>query len=316
MKVLYLTDDRTTYKMGNYYVDWIQAFEKYSDKIYMYGPGYDLHEDEIPSDIDLVVYGHSFMELLLRKKLRIFSANPFSKFDFKKYESTPSILFSKNEYKLMEERIEFAKRLKSCFLVCYCRHSYRSFKVSYKNIVWIPFGVNREFFFDRGNNRAIDVGMRGNRHGSHIGLLRVGVADRLLDMKYTHNDVVLSNNGEDFLFGDNYINWLNNCKFVGNTKSALDIVNPKFMESISCGAIPVCPIDEYEGILECGKHYVNVDDLTLLKNKSEFLDFYQSKTDEMKPHLSKLVDRLDYQRLLVELLQIVDKGVPVDEVVW
>lgn len=44
--------------------------------------------------------------------------------------------------------------------------------------------------------------------------------------------------------------------FIGNTKSAMDIVNPKFAETIACGAIPVCPVDFYEGLLEKDKHYV------------------------------------------------------------
>lgn len=297
-KILYLTDDRSEYGMGYYYEDWLLAFKNKFTSVTVFGPGYSTKICEIPDDIDLVVYGHAFMDVYLQKKFRLFGHKTFHKLDLAKYKKLPSLLFSKNEYKLMDQRIEFASTLENCLLVCYCRQTLEMYESSYNNIIWAPFGINPDRFKSLLVARDIDVGMRGNRHGSYIGELRSGVADSLAKIDYLNNDIKLSENGEDFLFGDDYVTWLNRCKLVGNTKSAMDIVNPKFLETMACGAIPVCPTDPYEKMLIKDLHYIDYKDVIALSSKEEFDDFYQEKATEMSNSILQMTQILQYQNML------------------
>ncbi|MFW2516885.1 hypothetical protein ACN5PD_11250, partial [Aliarcobacter butzleri] len=70
----------------------------------VFGPGYDTTLDEIPSQVVFIVYGHAFMELYLQKKFYFFSSKKFNGLDLSRYKDAKSIMFSKNEYKLMDER--------------------------------------------------------------------------------------------------------------------------------------------------------------------------------------------------------------------
>lgn len=302
MNILYLTDNRSEYGMGYYYEDWLAAFNTKFDSMVVFGPGYSTQPEEIPSNIDLVVYGHSFMDVYLRKKFRFFGGRSFQGLDLKKYADVPSILFSKNEYKLMDERIEFISTLDNCLLVCYCRQTLECYRNSYKNIIWAPFGINPQRFNMLNLNRDIDVGMRGNRHGSYIGKLRSNLADSLFSINFLNHDIKLSENGEDFLFGDEYVKWLNNCMFVGNTKSAMNIVNPKFAETLACGAIPISPIDEYEGLLREGEHYIDTNRFLKLSSKSELVQFYQEAKEQMAPTINQYLADIQYARMLEFIL--------------
>ncbi len=298
MKILYLTDNRSDYGMGYYYEDWLAAFKNKFSSVTVFGPGYGTSIDDIPSDIDLVVYGHAFMDVYLGKKFRYFGGKSFKGLDLKKYKAIPSILFSKNEYKLMNERIEYISGLDDCLLVCYCRQTLEQYQSVYKNIIWAPFGVNETRFKDFELPRDIDIGMRGNRHGSYIGQLRSDVANSLAQLNFLRHDIKLSDNGEDFLFGDEYVNWLNRSMFVANTKSAMDIVNPKFAETIACGSIPICPQDYYENILVEGEHYVNYKQVLNLNSHSDFISFYEDKKLEMSSSLTELALSLRYSSML------------------
>ena len=191
------------------------------------------------------------MELYLQKRFYFFSNKRFYGLDINQYKNVKSIMFSKNEYKLMDERIEFLKNRKNSLLVCYTKQTLDNYKLFFPNIHWAPFGIDKDRFYDKGLKRDISIGMRGNRHESYIGQLRENTANKLTEIsKNIFHDIKLSDNGENFLFGNEYINWLNKCMFVGNTKSAMNIVNPKFAETIACGAIPVGRVDVYEGLLE------------------------------------------------------------------
>ncbi len=303
MNVLYLTDNRDNYTQGNYYVDWLNAFKKRFPNMVIYGPGYEATLDEIPSKVDFIVYGHAFMELYLQKKFYFFSSKKFYGLDLSRYKDAKSIMFSKNEYKLMNERIEFLKIRKNSLLVCYTKQTLDKYKSFFPNIYWAPFGIDKDRFYDKGFERDISIGMRGNRHGSYIGQLRENVAERLLDIfKNTNKDIKISDNGEDFLFGDDYINWLNRCMFIGNTKSAMDIVNPKFAESIACGAILVCPVDYYEGLLEKNKHYIDIEDFKKFNNDQEVKNFYFEKRNILNIYINEYIDKFNYTNLLNKIL--------------
>lgn len=308
MKVLYLTDNRSDYGMGYYYEDWLDAFKFKFPRLTVFGPGYDTKIEEIPESIDLVVYGHAFMDVYLQKKLRVFGYKSFKGLNLEKYKGVPSVLFSKNEYKLMDERLEFMSGLKSCLLVCYCRQTLEKYKDNYEDIIWAPFGVNSNRFRNLDIPREIDIGMRGNRHGSYIGQLREGVAEKLSKVRSPSLDVLLSDNGEDFLFGEEYVKWLNQCRFVGNTKSAMDIVNPKFAETLACGSIPVCPRDTYENILQCDKHYIDYNDLASLKSALDLKSYYNDKQNSMAAEINELVQLLDYSNMLEQIIKKVRGG--------
>ncbi|MFY4808014.1 hypothetical protein ACOTVK_05570 [Aliarcobacter butzleri] len=304
MNVLYLTDNRDNYTQGNYYVDWLNAFKKRFPKMVVYGPGYDTTLDEIPSKVDFIVYGHAFMELYLQKKFYFFSSKKFYGLDLSRYKDAKSIMFSKNEYKLMNERIEFLKMRKNSLLVCYTKQTLDKYKSFFPNIHWAPFGIDKDRFYDKGFERDISIGMRGNRHGSYIGQLRENTANKLIQIsKDISHDIKLSDNGEDFLFGDEYINWLNRCMFIGNTKSAMDIVNPKFAETIACGAIPVCPVDFYEGLLEKDKHYVDIEEFKICKNIEELNSFYNEKRMIFDTHKEDYINKYSYENMLHDILK-------------
>jgi len=304
MNVLYLTDNRDNYTQGNYYVDWLNAFKKRFSKIVIYGPGYDTTLDEIPSNVDLIVYGHAFMELYLQKKFYFFSSIKFYGLDINHYKDVKSIMFSKNEYKLMDERIEFLNIRKNSHLVCYSKQTLDKYKLFFRNIHWAPFGVDRGRFYDKGYKRDIFIGMRGNKHGSYIGKLREDTAKKLIEVsKNIIHDIKLSDNGEDFLYGEKYINWLNRCMFVGNTKSAMDIVNPKFAETIACGSIPVCPVADYEGLLEKNKHYVDIEEFKIFKNIEELNSFYFEKKITFDKYREDYINKFSYENMLDEILK-------------
>lgn len=306
MKVLFLSDNREHYGSGYYYQDWLEAFVGRFKTVYVFGPGFDTTIDEVPSDIDIVVYAHSFMELYLKQKWRRWFNNFFG-LNIGKLRHIPSILFSKNEYKFMEERVHFARKLSHCLFIVYSKHSLDKYHKVYPNVFWVPFGINpNRFFRDESIAKVIDVGMRGNRHQSYIGGLRADLANRLQALPIK-TDVKLSDNGEDFLFGERYRHWLNECKLVGNTVSALDIVNPKFAETIACGAIPICPPGDYEGLLYEGFHYWRVEEIEK-HTKGEFDQFYQERYALLKPHFEKFRQVFSYDNLLnLSLLKFENK---------
>lgn len=304
MNVLYLTDNRDNYTQGNYYVDWLNAFKKRFPNLTIYGPGYNTTLDEIPSKVDLIVYGHAFMELYLKKKFYLFSSKKFYGLNLNQYKNTKSIMFSKNEYKLMDERIDFLKERKESLLVCYTKQTLDKYSSFFPNIHWAPFGIDKDRFYDKKLERSISIGMRGNKHGSYIGQLRENTASRLSEIsENTKHDIKLSDNGEDFLFGEEYIDWLNRCMFVGNTKSAMDIVNPKFAETIACGAIPVCPVDIYEGLLEKDKHYVDIEEFKKFRNIEEFNSFYKEKKELLDKYRDNYIDRFSYENMIADILE-------------
>lgn len=304
MNVLYLTDNRDNYTQGNYYVDWLNAFKKKFPNITIYGPGYSTTLDEIPFNVDLIIYGHAFMELYLQKKIYFFSSKKFYGLDLDQYKNIPSIMFSKNEYKLMNERIEFLNIRKNSLLVCYAKETLDRYNSFFPNIHWTPFGIDKDRFHDKGITRDISVGMRGNRHGSYIGKLRENTAKKLIESSHNiPHDIKLSHNGEDFLFGNEYINWLNKCMFVGNTKSAMNIVNPKFAETIACGAIPVCPVDMYEGLLEKDKHYVDIEEFKAFKNLEELNSFYVEKKIVFDAYKQDYINKFSYENMIDDIFQ-------------
>ena len=63
MKVLYLTDDRSDYLQGFYYVDWIKVLEQHHDTE-LWGPGYAEPSADTVRGADLVIVGHGALDVL------------------------------------------------------------------------------------------------------------------------------------------------------------------------------------------------------------------------------------------------------------
>lgn len=304
MKVLYLTDNKSEYTSGTYYQDWLDTFRERFVDITVFGPGYSTNVDEIPEDIDLVVYGHSFFDTYLQT-----NRSPiYNGFDIRKLKDKNSILFCKNEYKYMEERIEFVRGIDNCVLVAHVRETFRKYFKDYPKLIWIPFGIKSDRFRDLGLVRHTDIGMRGNKHTQYIGDLRTKMADTLIDrFGYLNLDVKLSDNGEDFIQGDAYVTWLNHNKFTANTVSALNGVNTKFVESIGAGSLLLCPPGEYEGLLIKDKHYVDYNDILYIKSKEEFDAMYEEKLNTMSKYLDEFKEEFSYSNLLAQIIDALSK---------
>src|SRR5262249_52501921 len=71
--------------------------------------------------------------------------------------------------------------------------------------------------------------------------------------------LMMSKDGEGFLVGKPYVDWMRSCALLGNTVSAAGTVGPRFLEAMACGTGPVSPRHDYEGLLVADRHYVPLD---------------------------------------------------------
>jgi hypothetical protein len=291
--ILYLGDDRSSYESGNYYTDWHESLSKIGN-VTSFGPGFSTELQNLKEiKFDLIVFSHQFFDSYSFKKINYFGLNIY------KYLSVPTIIFTKNEYKKMKRRLIFNWFFFRSNLIVYTKESFDKYSFISKKIYWAPFSAGKQFK-DFQKNRSIDVGYRGNSHNTYIGNRRTKFVNKveaiLTDFK---KDIKISENGEDFLFGENYVNWLNNSKFIINTTSAMDIVNPKFAEAMACGTITIAPEDSYEGLLEINKHYITVDKaLRLLENEEEY-DLFKKKYDN---YSKEYLIKYNYEFLLNSIL--------------
>lgn len=266
LNILYLTDDRSAYKQGYYYTDWIDVFQRHHH-VTLFGPDFLERGDINPNEFDLLVYGHAAFDITYQWAQNQAKSSPdpgwttkgngYPGLDLARV-TIPKIMFTKNDYKNVTEKIEFYKKYNFAALF-----SFTSLATTWPEqygikAFWLPFGVNTNVFENMKLPRDIDIGFRGNAHQTYVGDLRLNFAQALNALTDRSQDIFIGTDGEGFLFGDEYVRWLNRCILVGNTKSALDIVNPKFLESMACGAVPVSPIDSYENLLEPNRHYLAV----------------------------------------------------------
>lgn len=265
LRILYLTDDRSNYRQGYYYVDWMDVIAAHHD-VTFFGPGSGTGRVRA-EDFDLLVYGHGAFDVsrLMPPRGRrarwlpwTVEEDGFPGINLARVR-VPKIMFTKNDYKEVAEKAAFYKRYGFSILVSFTSLAQGWTKEYGIDAHWLPFGVNDTVFRDLAQERPVAIGFRGNAHAEYIGPLRRELADAILRLPpAVTRDVELSELGEGFLFGDAYVSWLNRCALVANTKSALDIVNPKFLESMACGAVPLAPVDRYEGLLEADVHYLAV----------------------------------------------------------
>ena len=285
IKVLFISKDVSLYKQGNYYKEWCDAFlnDKRVNLVIK-----NFKEIKEIDDFDLIIFSHSFIDEI-QNYLRITRKFPFNILPgifllrrhlirnnrvIKKLtnSTSPKIFFSKNDYKLFDIKFTLAKILKINLLITHTKKAKKIFKDKLEcEILWVPFSVCK-LNFKKTSDHKFDLGFRANFNDLYNLGIRKKFFDslKLLQSKYKF-DLSGSYNGENFLHGKEYIDWLSSCKLLANTESAFGTVGPKFFEAIACGSVNICPEAEYEGMLYPDIHYVSVKkDFSNLNEKISF----------------------------------------------
>ncbi len=267
MKILYLTDNREDYKLGYYHVDYPNVFRKYND-VELYGPGYAV--GGIPrkrgKSYDLVVFGHGawdrYIEQLDRTARRVLRLRPSTRFfglDLGKIDA-PKIFLSKNDFKRLDQKRAFCDAVGVCLFVTFWKCFAEDPLLEGLNVLWQPFAVDPERFRIKKKTgpRPVDVGFLGSSHKDFIGEARTRFVEAIGKLGGRTTDLILDDPNRHLL-GEEYVDWMNDCSLVANTISADDIVNPRWVESMACGAVPLAPRHFYEGLLRPDVHYVAVE---------------------------------------------------------
>lgn len=267
MKVLFLTDDRSTYAKGNYYLAYQQAFVRHA-QVTLCHP---LDRLPDPSSFDLVVLGHSAFENFVRLRGgRFVPAAIEARLWFRhaglralRRTKTPKILFSKNDYKQFELKNSFISYVRPQLVVTHTRAALERFvQPGRGRLLWLPFGVDLDQFVVPAHDaaRPFAVGFRANAATEWNGGERerfFAALQRLEDKRPV--SLTMSKNGEGFLVGRPYVEWMQSCSLLGNSVSALGTVGPRFLEAMACGTVPLAPRHAYEGLLVPDTHYIAVD---------------------------------------------------------
>lgn len=307
-KVLYITKDVKSYKQGNYYSDWLNVFKKYSNVTII---------EDLNSKIDLdkfhlVVFGHSFIDLIMGKMI-IFNKRYFNQMEILRIHELKYILkkcsllncirnsdvkkifMSKNDYKLFKEKVLLSNYLKIDIFVSHTKNSLDIFRKNNieSKMKWLPFSVSKDIYY-QSKEKKIDIGMRANSNNAYNNGEREQFYNKIKEIskdKYL-TDLHLSRNGESFLHGQEYIDWLSECHLLVNSVSAYGTTGPKFFEAIACGTVSVAIENEYEGLLVADQHYLSI--------KKDYSNL-ESQLDKFFNNIEFKNDLLKYSKELLEL---------------
>lgn len=267
-KVLFITDDRRSYMLGNYYLAYQRAFERQAD-VTLAHPLDGAAPD--PARFDLVVLGHAAIEHYNRMRgARYVPASVRLRLWFRhrmlralRRTRTRVVLFTKNDYKHFDIKNAFIEFVQPDLVITHTKSALAHLRApAGGRITWMPFGVDTEQFGppEPGAARPYDLGFRANANTQW----NEGERERFyralarLDGQRPVS-LTLSKNGENFLVGKPYADWMRSCALLGNTVSAAGTVGPRFLEAMACGTVPVAPRHDYEGVLEADRHYISVD---------------------------------------------------------
>jgi len=286
-KILLITKDPNLYRQGNYYKEWIDVLSSHNDIELV---RYDFSSKIENLSFDKIIFCHSYFDIVY-ERIRLIRRFPFrylpTKFletlsikllftfdkNFKLFKKSEieKVFFSKNDYKNFNLKILISKALRFNKIITHTKNAIPYFKNEIdSNVIWIPFTISK-LNFKKTKRKVIDVGFRGNFNDKYNNGIRRNFFNELIKIKEEFNfDLIPNNNGENFIHGTEYVDWLSSCKLIANTESAFGTVGPKFFESIACNTMNICPTGEYENILEPDKHYVSVKtDFSNLKYKIE-----------------------------------------------
>lgn len=271
MNVLYFTDDRSAYTQGYYYSDWLNVFQD-NNNVTIVDPFGGAFPDLDMSTIDLVVIGHGAQQILVsflsnkREKYKWNSPKrKFFQYVKQCVHNTPSIMFSKNDYKDVAEKTALAQMLGVDLTITHSRETQPDFARAGMNtdkITWLPFPLNLDLFGRRDDiEKDIDIAYRGNMNPLWIGDIRERFLNAIKTQCTSYTlDLAPSQKAENFLFGEEYVRWLNRCTVFVNTTSAVQTAGPRFFEAMACGAVPIAPYHRYEGLIYPDEHYIPVHD--------------------------------------------------------
>jgi len=273
-KVLYITKNVYSYMQGNYYADWLEVFQNNTEVTVTENLNTEIDLDQF----QLVVFGHSFIDIIM-SKMKIFNKRYFNQIEFLrllelKYilEKTPllnniknsdikKIFFSKNDYKLFKEKVLLANFLDIDLFISHTKSSLDIFLENNINstMKWLPFSISKDKYY-QSKEKKIDIGMRANSNSAYNNGEREFFYNKVKNIskdKYS-TDLHLSKNGECFLHGQEYIDWLSECHLLVNSVSAYGTVGPKFLEAIACGTVSIALENKYEGLLVADQHYLSI----------------------------------------------------------
>lgn len=310
MRILYITDDRSTYTQGNYYQDYLNAFDKNHEVVVS-----DLQDKPDLSLIDLIIIGHGGQELLI-KKAPLFSLYRIKKLRIEKNSKViassniPKILLSKNDYKAFQRKKDMQVKMNAGLLVTHSKSAVPllSNEEKYKT-AWFPFAVDTDKFINQKQERKFSVGFKAKSNTAWNEGIREKFFHELSDSLGTEysTDLTMTEDGSNFLLGEKYVSWLNQCRLLGNTVSAVGTVGPRFLESIACGCVPLAPKHEYEGLLIPEENYISIESKSEIKEKVDrFLEDeeYQRK---LKDGGKELVRQHNVAQQVKDILKLAEK---------
>lgn len=266
-KVLFLTDDRESYSLGNYYLAYQRAFARHADATLVHPL------DRLPrlDRFDLVVLGHAAIEHFARLRgARFLPTMVRDRLWFRhaglralRRTRTPTVLFTKNDYKHFALKNAFIAYVRPRLVVTHTRSALDHLvKPRGGSLRWMPFGVDTEQFMAPAADaaRPFVLGFRANANSEWNSGERERFYRALQRVEALHpSSLTLSKNGEGFLVGKPYVDWMASCQLLGNTVSAAGTVGPRFLEAMACGTVPLAPRGTYEGLLVPDLHYIAVD---------------------------------------------------------
>jgi hypothetical protein len=322
-KVLYVTKNVYSYKQGNYYADWLEVFQDFTDVTIVE----DINCEVELTQFDLIVFGHSFIDMIM-KRLRfsnrryVRGIRPLVMQEVKyivflskllnqiKRSNIKKIYFSKNDYKLINEKKFLSNWIGVDIFITHTKKSRDMFnKCGMKaKILWLPFAVSLTKYFQT-RPKKYTIGMRANSNSDYNNGEREKLYKALkkIDTYKVDSDLHLckDDKGSCFLHGDSYINWLSQCQLLVNTVSAYGTMGPKFLEGMACNTISIAYEDDYEGMLVADQHYLSIKkDHSNLESQLDrfFLDneFRTFLIMEAKKFLENNNIEKQYEQLLCE----------------
>lgn len=267
-RVLYVTDDRDTYSRGNYYVSYQRAFTRLATVTLAHPLDEALPN---PANFDLVVLGHAAIENYSRLRgARFIPARVRNQLWFRhaglralRGAKTPTVLFTKNDYKHFDLKDAFVRFVQPRLVITHTKSALlRLHPPAGGRLQWLPFGVDTKLFTppERPVKRPYALGFRANANTEWNGGERERLFQALTRLEHVRPvSLTMSRKGEGFLVGDAYVDWMRSCSLLGNTVSAAGTVGPRFLEAMACDTMVIAPRNEYEGLLDHGKHYIGVD---------------------------------------------------------